>query len=171
MEEMSKHGVIGEAAVKAGMDRKTARKYVAAGKLPSETRTPREWRTRPDPFEDGWPAIEARLREEPALETKTLFELLQAEHPDRYEDGQLRTLQRRVKQWRAAQGPDRDVVLAQRHRPGEAAQTDSTSTAELAITIAGHGCRARAAGAMRGSPTSEERWTPLAASAAAGLGH
>jgi hypothetical protein len=137
MEEMTKHGVIGQAAMKAGMDRKTARKYVAAGKLPSETRTPREWRTRPDPFEDDWPVIEARLHEEPALEAKTLFELLQAERPDRYEEGQLRTLQRRVKQWRAAQGPDREVVLAQRHRPGEAAQTDFTSTAELAVTIAG----------------------------------
>jgi len=137
MEEMTKHGAIGQAAMKAGMDRKTARKYLAAGKLPSETRTRREWRTRPDPFEDDWPAIEARLREEPALEAKTLFELLQAERPDRYEEGQLRTLQRRVKQWRAAQGPDREVVLAQRHRPGEAAQTDFTSTAELAVTIAG----------------------------------
>jgi molybdenum-dependent DNA-binding transcriptional regulator ModE len=52
MEEMNKHGAIGQAAMKAGMDRKTARKYVAAGKLPSEMQTPREWRTRPDPFED-----------------------------------------------------------------------------------------------------------------------
>jgi hypothetical protein len=137
MEEMNKHGAIGQAAMKAGMDRKTARKYVAAGKLPSEMQTPREWRTRPDPFEDDWPAIEARLREEPALEAKTLFELLQVEQPDRYQEGQLRTLQRRVKQWRAAQGPEREIVLAQRHRPGEAAQTDFTSTAELAITIAG----------------------------------
>jgi hypothetical protein len=137
MEEMTKHGQIGQAAMKAGMDRKTAQKYVTAGKLPSEMRAPRDWRTRPDPFEADWPAIETRLREEPALEAKTVFELLQAEHPDRYQEGQLRTLQRRVKRWRAAQGPVRDVVLAQRHRPGEAAQTDFTSTGELAVTIAG----------------------------------
>lgn len=137
MEEMSKHGRIGDAAMKAGMHRQTARKYVAAGELPSGMIAPRDWRTRPDPFEEHWPDIEARLRSTPELEAKTLFEVLQEEHPDRYEAGQLRTLQRRVKQWRAAHGPDREVVIAQRHRPGEAAQTDFTSTSELAVTIAG----------------------------------
>jgi hypothetical protein len=137
MEEMSKHGEIGRAAMKAGMDRKTARKYVAAGKLPSEMTQPRDWRTRLDPFEEHWPEVEERLRQTPELEAKTLFELLQEQHPERYEDGQLRTLQRRVRWWRAAQGPDREVVLAQQHRAGEAAQTDFTSTAELAVTIAG----------------------------------
>lgn len=137
MEEMSKHAEIGQAAMKAGMDRKTARKYVAAGKLPSQMVKARDWRTRPDPFEEHWSEIEARLKATPELEAKTLFELLQEQHPERYADGQLRTLQRRVREWRAAHGPDRDVVFAQRHRPGEAAQTDFTDTAELAITIAG----------------------------------
>ena len=137
MEEMSKHGQIGQAAMKADMDRKTARKYVAAGKLPSELKQPRDWRTRPDPFEEHWPEIEARLRETPEFEAKTLFELLQQQYPGRYEDGQLRTLQRHVKRWRAAHGPDREVVLAQQHRPGEAAQTDFTHATELAVTIAG----------------------------------
>lgn len=137
MEEMSKHGQIGRAAMKADMDRKTARKYVAAGKLPSELKQPRDWRTRPDPFEAHWPDIEARLRETPEFEAKTLFDLLQQQYPGRYEDGQLRTLQRHVKRWRAAHGPDREVVLAQQHRPGEAAQTDFTHATELAVTIAG----------------------------------
>jgi len=137
MEEISKHGQIGQAAMKADMDRKTARKYVAAGKLPSELKQPRDWRTRPDPFEAHWPDIEARLRETPEFEAKTLFDLLQQQYPGRYEDGQLRTLQRHVKRWRAAHGPDREVVLAQQHRPGEAAQTDFTHATELAVTIAG----------------------------------
>lgn len=137
MEELSKHGRIGDAAMKADMHRETARKYVAAGKLPSETTAVRDWRTRPDPFEDHWPDIEARLRDMPELEAKTLFELLQETHPGRYEAGQLRTLQRRVKRWRAAHGPDLEVVLAQQHRPGEAAQTDFTHATELAVTIAG----------------------------------
>jgi hypothetical protein len=73
MEEMSKHDEIGQAALKAGMDRKTARKYVAAGKLPSEMVKARDWRTRPDPFEEHWIEIEERLRETPELEAKTLF--------------------------------------------------------------------------------------------------
>ena len=123
--------------MKADLDRKTARKYVAAGKLPSELTQPRDWRTRPDPFAAHWPEVEAKLRATPELEAKTLFELLQQQYPGRYEDGQLRTLQRHVKRWRAAQGPEREVVLAQQHRPGEAAQTDFTHATELAVTIAG----------------------------------
>lgn len=137
MEEMTKHGKLGQAAMKADMDRKTARKYVAAGKLPSEMKAPRDWRTRPDPFVEHWADVQARLEETPELEAKALFELLCEEHPDRYADGQLRTLQRRVKAWRAAHGPDQEVVLGQRHRAGEAAQTDFTTTAELGVTIAG----------------------------------
>lgn len=137
MEEMSKHGHIGRASMRAGMDRKTARKYVAAGKLPSEMVRERDWRTREDPFAEHWPEVEGRLAETPALEAKTLFELLVEKYPDRYEPGQLRTLQRRIRVWRAAQGPDKEVVLAQQHRAGEAAQTDFTWATELAITIAG----------------------------------
>ena len=60
MEEMSKHGEIGRAAMKAGMDRKTGRKSVAAGTLPSAMVKPRDWRTRPDPFEAHWPEIGGR---------------------------------------------------------------------------------------------------------------
>ena len=119
------------------MDRKTARKYVEAGMLPSEMARPRDWRTRPDPFEEHWPELEERLRLTPELEAKTLFELLVEQHADRYDAGQLRTLQRRVKRWRAAHGPDREIVFGQQHRPGEAAQTDFTRTAELAVTIVG----------------------------------
>jgi len=61
MEEMSKHGHMGQAAMKAGMDRKTAPKYVDGGKLPSELTTPRDWRTRVDPFEEHWSEVVERL--------------------------------------------------------------------------------------------------------------
>lgn len=138
MREMQKHGKIGLAAERSGMDRKTARKYVRAGKLPSELKEPRHWRTRSDPFsEDDWAFVEALLRAKPALEAKTLFEMLCEKQPGAYADGQLRTLQRRVKQWRATLGPDRDVFFAQEHRPGEAAQTDFTHGSELGVTILG----------------------------------
>ena len=138
MEEMSKHGAVGRAAVKAGMDRKTARKYVREGKLPSELTQPRSWRTRESPFSpEDWDAITARLEETPELEAKTLFDWLSEQHPEAYAAGQLRSLQRHVRRWRAAHGPDRELFFAQRHRPGEAAQTDFTSTAELGITLAG----------------------------------
>ncbi len=137
MEEMAKHGKVGVAAMRAGLDRKTGRKYVAAGKLPSELAAPRTWRTRPDPFEEDWPVVAARLEDEPGFEAKTLFELLCEEHPGRYEPGQLRTLQRRIRQWRAQRGPERNVMFAQAHRPGEACQIDFTEASSLKVTIAG----------------------------------
>jgi hypothetical protein len=137
MDEMTKHGRVGLAAMRAGMDRKTAHKYAQGGELPSELMEPRDWRTREDPFVEHWPEVEALLSESPALEAKTLFDLLVEKYPERYDEGQLRTLQRRVKTWRAERGPDKDVVLAQQHRPGEAAQTDFTWATELAVTIAG----------------------------------
>lgn len=137
MEEMSKHRHIGQAAMKAGMDRKTARKYVAAGVLPSALVRARDWRTRPDPFAARWPEVAARLRDTPELEAKTLLELLQEKYPGEHDDGQLRTLQRHVKRWRAEHGPDQQVVFGQEHRAGEAAQTDFTWASELGVTIAG----------------------------------
>jgi hypothetical protein len=138
MEEMTKHGEIGRAARKADMDRKTARKYVSTGKMPEELARPRTWRTRPNPFaQEDWKAITSKLQESPELEAKTLFEWLISVHPGRYEEHQLRTLQRHVRRWRAAHGPDKEVFFAQQHRPGEAAQTDFTDATELGVTICG----------------------------------
>jgi hypothetical protein len=137
MEEFGKLGQVGLAAMRAGVDRKTGRKYLEAGKLPSELEQARTWRTREDPFTEDWPALAKRLEDEPGLEAKTLFELLCEEHAGRYEPGQLRTLQRRVALWRAQRGPDREIFFRQAHRPGEAGQTDFTETASLAVTILG----------------------------------
>jgi hypothetical protein len=136
MQERNKHGE-GKAALKAAMDRKTARKYVAAGRLPSEMKPPRTWRTRADPFEEEWPEIEGLLKALPELESKALFEYLQARSPERYEPGQLRTLQRHVRRWRAQHGPDQEVFFPQAHRAGEAGQSDFTNGNELDISIAG----------------------------------
>jgi hypothetical protein len=137
MDEISKHGKIGVGALRSGMHRNTARQHLEAGRLPSKLRGTRSWRTREDPFAEDWEGIESQLRQEPGLEAKTLFEDLQRRRPGRYEEGQLRTLQRRVKQWRAQQGPAREIFLPQQHRPGEAMQTDFTSGSSLGVTIAG----------------------------------
>jgi hypothetical protein len=137
MEELSKHGEIGRAAMVAAMDRTTARKYVRAGRLPSEMVTERAWCTREDPFAKDWEEVEALLASTPELEAKTIFGVLMEKYPGRYEPGQLRTLQRHVKRWRAEHGPDQEVVLGQVHRAGEAAQTDFTWATELGVTIAG----------------------------------
>ena len=125
------------AAAKAGMDEKTARKYLNAGKLPSELTQEHSWRTRADPFEETWGELREMLAAHPGLEAKTLFEDLQNRFPGRFPDGQLRTLQRRIKRWRALEGPSREVFFPQLHRPGELAQSDYTHMGKLGITIAG----------------------------------
>lgn len=136
-EEYERSGNLSRAALKSAMDRKTARKYRDAGKIPSELKKERRWRTREDPFEEDWPRVRAMLEEAPELEAKTLFEFLLREEPGRYEPGQLRTLQRRVRAWRATSGPPKEVFFPQEHRLGEAMQTDFTCMTELEVTIAG----------------------------------
>lgn len=110
---------VGKAAAKAGMDCKTARKYVLTGKLPSELKQVRTYRTRPDPIaEEDWSWVEERLAAEPSFEVKTLFELLQERRPGVYDEGKLRTLQRKVRIWRATKGPEKHVFFPQEHRGG-----------------------------------------------------
>jgi hypothetical protein len=125
------------AALKADMDPKTARRYLDAGKVPSEMKPERDWRTRQDPFAEIWQQIEEQLREAPGLEAKTVFAALQREHPGRFEDGQLRTLQRRFKIWRATEGPAQEAYFAQIHEPGRLGASDFTRMSELEITIGG----------------------------------
>jgi len=127
----------GLAAAKAGMDVKTARKYLKAGKLPSESKPERTWRTRQDPFERVWKEIQEQVDGNPGLEAKTVFEALQRRYPGEFADGQLRTLQRHLKQWRATEGPGREVFFAQRHVPGRLGQSDFTHMTELGVTIGG----------------------------------
>ena len=138
MKEYSKTWNVESAALRAGMHRETAAKYIKTGKLPSEMKQPRNWKTRPDPFEADWPELEAMLTAAPELESKALFTWLAEEHrPGVYQEGQVRTFQRKVKQWRATLGPPKEVFFAQEHRPGEALQTDFTSGDALSVTVAG----------------------------------
>ncbi len=125
------------AAAKAGMDVKTARKYLRARRLPSELKAERHWRTRQDGFAEVWPEMAAQLSANPGLEARTLFAALQRQHPERFADGQLRTLQRRIKRWRASEGPAQEVYFVQEHRAGELCESDFTHLTDLEITIAG----------------------------------
>jgi hypothetical protein len=125
------------AALKVGMDAKTARKYRHADRLPTESFTPRTWRTREDPFQEVWPELCDRLTLHPGLQAKTLFEDLQRRFPGRFPDGQLRTLQRKIKAWRATEGPPKEVFFDQTHTPGELCASDFTSMNDLHVTLAG----------------------------------
>ena len=137
MKLMQTEKTLSLAAAKAGMDEKTARKYRRMRKLPSEVKVEHTWQTREDPFAEDWEGIRSQLEINPGLEAKTLFEALQRRKPGRFADGQLRTLQRRVKVWRALEGPPREVFFPQVHKPGELCQSDFTFMDSLGVTIVG----------------------------------
>lgn len=126
-------------AAKSGMDEKTARKYRDQDKLPSEIKAVRVrgWRTRPDPFEEVWSVAQPFLEANSGLEAKTLFQYLQRTYPGRFNDGQLRTFQRKVKIWRGTEGPAREVYFPQRHEPGKLGQSDFTHMTSLGVTLGG----------------------------------
>lgn len=126
-----------QAALRTGMDEKTARKYGKAGLVPSQSRKAHGWRTRTDPFAEVWQEVEGQLEGAPGLEAKTVFEELQRRDPGKYEEGQLRTLQRRIKGWRAVKGPSKQVFFEQRHEPGQLSASDFTHMSELEVRIAG----------------------------------
>jgi len=158
METYTRTGSVKRAAIEGGVDRGTAAKYIKAVKLPSqlaEERGERAYRTRENPFESVWSAVEAMLIDAPELEGKALFEFFlerqsgeatalrevgkddAAEAVVQFDPGQVRTFQRHVKQWRAQHGPNKEVFFTQEHKPGEAMQTDFTWATELGVTIAG----------------------------------
>lgn len=127
------------AAAAAGMSERTARKW-QDGPLPSETKESRTWRTRPDPFAGVWeqkvvPLLERD--EKGVLEAKTVLAVLREAEPERFHEGQVRTLQRRMRDWRALHGPEKEVIFPQEHTPGREAALDFTHGTELGVTVRG----------------------------------
>lgn len=127
------------AADAAGMSEKSAHKW-KTGPLPSGAKQPRHWRTRKDPFAEVWeeeivPLLSADERSE--LDAKALLRVLEEKHPGDFNESQLRTLQRRVSEWRALYGPDQEVFFPQEHPPGRQGCFDFTSCNELEVTING----------------------------------
>ena len=136
MKELNEGETLERAALKSGMSENTARRYRKGG-APKGARPVRTYRTRADPFEAVWPELEKMLEAAPGLEGKTIFARL-LERPDAaFTEGQLRTLQRKIRRWRAEHGPHKEVMFPQKHRPGEYGQSDFTSMNDLGITIGG----------------------------------
>ena len=135
MKERSQGKTQEQAAVKANLlSRKTVHKYEQLGKLPNELKKHRHYRTRRDPFETDWAEVEKKLQEAPELEAKTLFDWLCERDGTQYQEGQLRTLQRHISNWRALH-QSQELSLDQVHHPGEVLQTDGTFMNELKITL------------------------------------
>lgn len=126
-------------AAMSGMSVRSARSW-EEGSLPSATKAPRLWRTRADQFEEVWASGVVPLLEQDTagrLQAKTIFKELQRLHPGQFAKGQLRTLQRRVRDWRAVHGPDKVVMFPQDHPPGREGAFDFTHCTELGVTIGG----------------------------------
>lgn len=132
-----KTGSVETSSAKAGMCRQTGGKFLKQDSLPSELNIERDWRTRQDPFVEDWPTVAGMLSDAPELEAKALFEWLCEQHPDRYIAGQVRTFQRRIREWHALQGPGKEVYFPQVHQPGGRMSTDFTWMDGLKITIGG----------------------------------
>ena len=116
-------------AAAAAMSVRTAGKW-QRGSLPSETMKARTWRTRADPFEEVWDDVVLPLLENDAegrLQATTIFSELEEQWPDRFTASQLRTLQRRLRDWRALHGPEREVFFEQEHPPGLLARTSRSA--------------------------------------------
>lgn len=130
-----KHHTLDLAAAKAGMSARSARRVEEDVTLPSQ-HPRRYWRSRPDPFAGVWDTeVVPLLRGAPKLMAITLLRKLQDDHPERFADGALRTLQRHVRQWRALEGPPKEVFFPQEHAPGHRGLSDFTAMGELRITI------------------------------------
>lgn len=130
-------GEISMSSLKSGMTRKTGSKYLKAGKGPSAMKKPHTWRTRQDPFIDVKEEINTMLDNADDLEALTIFEYLQEKYPGKFQDGQLRTLERRIRLWKIENQSSNLLSIPQVHQPGKLMELDWTCMNQLKITIDG----------------------------------
>jgi hypothetical protein len=134
----SKVKTLEAAAAKAAMSLRTARKYVKLKGMKEIMKESTKEKMRRNPFEKHWSEIVIMLGNDSGLEAKTIMEWLLENYPEEYKEGQLRTLQRRIRDWRALSGPDKEVYFRQELLPGRQSQSDYTNCNELEITIRGN---------------------------------
>lgn len=124
------------AAAKAGISQATGYRLQNDPILPSQKKTPRN-RRRPDPLADIFETdVVPLLRSAPGLRSVAIFEELLRRHPD-LSSGIRRTLERRIRAWRAEHGPEQEVIFRQTHEPGKMGLSDFTDMGKLGVTIAG----------------------------------
>jgi len=136
--ERNQGKTISMCAMKSGMNRKTAGKYLSQDNVLEQRRVPHTWKTREDPLAEIWPRAQEMLGDAPELEAKALFaHLMAGVPPGKVEEKQLRTFQRRVRDWRLENGPGKEVFFTQDHTPGKVLAMDWTDMGPLGITIGG----------------------------------
>lgn len=124
------------AAAKSGFSASTAYRLEGDPRLPSQKKTPRG-RRRPDPLAAVWDSeVLPMLTAAPGLRPIAIFAELLRRHPE-LDEGVRRTLERRIRAWRAVHGPEQEVIFRQVQEPGRLGLSDFTDMADLAVTIAG----------------------------------
>jgi hypothetical protein len=125
------------AAEAVGISVRSAQRIDRGDHQPSP-RQGRHWRTRADPLAEVWQSeLVPMLEKAPGLEPQTLLLHLEQIRPDQEWHRRKRTLQRRVEQWRAERGPEREVMFLQEHRPGVLGISDFTLLKGEPIRVAG----------------------------------
>lgn len=125
-----------QASAIAGISERSGQRIEAGEHQPDRGRK-RDWRTRSDPLGGVWEAeLEPMLRKEPRLQPTTLYEYLQEQYPGKYPKV-LRTLQRRVSEWKLHHGESPEVMFELRHQPGMMGLSDFTELKGITITISG----------------------------------
>lgn len=124
------------AAAKAGFSSATAYRFEIDPRLPSTVQPPRT-RRRPDPLGELFTTeIQPLLEAAPTLRAVAIFEEMRRRHPE-LPTGIRRTIERRVRAWRATRGPEQDVIFRQTHEPGRQGFSDFTDMNKLGVTIVG----------------------------------
>lgn len=124
------------AAAKADISRATGYRIAHDPRLPSQKEQPRG-RRRPDPLETIFEAeVVPLLKETPGLRSVAIFDEMLRRHPE-LSPGIRRTLERRIRSWRALHGAEQDVIFRQVHEPGQSGQSDFTDMSFLGVTIGG----------------------------------
>jgi len=126
------------AAAKAGLSIATARRIELDPRPPSAKQQRRVYRTRPDPLDGLWDEeILPLLTAAPGLRPITLFDELARRHPDRIGPSFRRTLERRVADWKALHGSNRNVIFPQTQQPGRMGLSDFTDANGLGVIVGG----------------------------------
>ena len=127
---------VATAAAKAGFSTATGYRVAGDPRLPSQKEAVRG-RRRPDPLADIFDAeVVPLLIEAPGLRAVAVFEEMLRRHPD-LGTGIRRTLERRIRDWRAVHGEEQEVIFRQTHEPGRMGLSDFTDMADLDVTVAG----------------------------------
>ena len=124
------------AAAQAGISVASAYRMEHDPRLPSVKKAPRE-RRRPDPLADIFDAeVVPLLQSAPGIRPVAIFDELRRRHAQ-LDPGVRRTLERRIRAWRALNGQDREVIFRQTHEAGRMGLSDFTEMGDLGITVAG----------------------------------